>query len=116
MSRKDWHIQRSDETFVLARHLPVRFDVKAEAVFPLARRGRLAQQIRQDLWRELQSLRGFSPAVQIDRIDGGLRVTAGGRAARPIPADVADKICTLLNSASHRQRWMQWADVRAKSC
>ncbi|MBS0125192.1 hypothetical protein KB874_13960 [Aestuariicoccus sp. KMU-90] len=99
---------------MLARHWPPRFDVAAESRFPPARPGRLAHQIRQDLWRELQGLRGFSPVIQIDADERGLTVTAGGRLeAASLPHDLARaRIAALLECPRHRARWLAWAQER----
>ncbi|MEP2783760.1 MAG: hypothetical protein ABJP33_15250 [Pseudoruegeria sp.] len=103
-----WHINRTDDQLTLSRQLPVQFDIEAETTMPTVLRGRLAHQIRQDMWRKLQSLRGFSPAVEITSIEGGLRVRAGGRvSANPFPkAKLEAQIQELLNSESHRSRWL----------
>jgi hypothetical protein len=109
VTQKNWHIQREATRMTLARHLPVRFDVAASAQFPVVSKTRLAQQIRQDLWRRLQNVRGFSPVVQIEQADGVLNVTAGGRAAYPVSRGLEAKIETLLNDASKRRRWIACA-------
>lgn len=113
MLRKRWHILREDGALTLARHLPARFDLLARATFPPARKGRLAQQIRQDLWREMRDLRGFSPVVRVEEEGAGLRVTAGGRAARPFPRAQAEaRIAALLGCPAHRARWLAHAGER----
>ncbi len=114
MSRKRWHIDVQEGCYTLARHWPPRFDVEARAVFPAARPGRLAQQIRQDLWRKFQHLRGFSPVIQISEQTGadGLIVRAGGRVMRPLPAETANWITALLENPAHRARWISWAQER----
>lgn len=109
MTQKNWHIQRSGACVTLARHLPVRFDVSATARFPLVARTRLAHQIRQDMWRALQNLRGFSPVVQIEQIEGALSVTAGGRLGPPISGQVSEKIDALLHDGALRARWIKCA-------
>jgi hypothetical protein len=110
MTRRGWHISREAGALVLARDLPVRFDVRASAAFPPARKGRLANQIRQDMWRALRDLRGFSPVVVVEETAEGLAVTAGGRAASPFPkARIEACIAALLASAAHRRRWLAHA-------
>jgi len=105
--RGGWHILREAHALTVARRLPVRFDLSAQAAFPPARKGRLAHQIRQDLWRELQALRGFSPVVRVEDVEGGLAVTAGGRAAAPFPKAQAEaRIAALLTCPLHRARWL----------
>lgn len=113
MTQKNWHIERQGTRTTVARQLPARFDVSACAEFPLVSPTRLARQIRQDMWRTLQSVRGFSPVVQVEQSETGLSVTAGGRALHPVPANLAEKIDALLHDASRRARWIAWAQ-RAK--
>lgn len=107
--RGGWYVQRDGGRYVLARHWPPRFDVCAVSVFPPVRAGRLAQQIRQDLWRILKGLRGFSPVVQIDASDEGCKVHAGGRLVGNAPKEIESHIRNLLDSPTHRARWLSWA-------
>ncbi|MCT4611489.1 MAG: hypothetical protein N4A70_20045 [Pelagimonas sp.] len=109
MRRNSWHIKQDETSYTLARHWPPRFDVSAQAQFPALRKARLARQIRQDLWRQFQGLRGFSPVVQIDADECHLLVTAGGRIDGKIPSGLPHDIQTLLDSPAHRARWMNWA-------
>lgn len=110
MARPEWHILREEGALTVARHLPVRFDFAARAGFPPARKGRLAQQIRQDMWRLLQDLRGFSPVVRVAEAGAGLSVTAGGRALRPFPKQACEaRVAALLASPAHRARWLAHA-------
>lgn len=110
MMWRGWHIVAEAGALTLARQLPVRFDVSAQAGFPPARKGRLARQIRQDMWRMLRDMRGFSPVVRIEEADGGLTVTAGGRAAQPFPRAMAEaRIAALLACPAHRARWLAHA-------
>lgn len=114
-ARGGWHELRDGARFTLARHLPARFDVSAEACLPLARASRLARQIRQDLWREFRGLRGFSPVILIDVREEGVCVKAGGQflVSAPVPAYLSDRIQALLDSPAHRARWLTWARERA---
>ncbi|WP_299928036.1 hypothetical protein [uncultured Pelagimonas sp.] len=113
-SRQSWHELREGSQLTLTRHLPARFDVSAETTLPPARRGRLARQIRQDLWRELRGLRGFSPVVVIVATEEGVKVTAGGQflVRGAVPTNLSTKIQALLDSPAHRARWLSWARVR----
>jgi len=105
-----WHILREGACVTVARHLPVRFDVAAEAAFPPVGRLRLATQVRQDLWRMLQRVRGFSPVIMVEARDGGLWLRAGGRVSGPAPvARLNDRIAAVLNDADHRARWIAHA-------
>jgi hypothetical protein len=116
MSRNTWHIQRDGARLTLSRRLPARFDVMASAEFPTMGRGRRARQIRQDLWRLLKGLRGFSPVIQIDATETGLQVSAGGSmlASTPVPKGTEARIQALLESPDHRQRWLAWAQERGQ--
>jgi len=112
MSGAGWHILRDGDTLTLARALPPRFDVAAETVLPFARPARLAHQIRQDMWRALQSVRGFSPVVRVEARDGEMFVRAGGRAAAPVAASVRQRIEDVLEDRANRQRWLRHAGVQ----
>ena len=115
MTRHRWHILRDGQDYTLARHLPPRFDVQAQAEMPMSDPGRLARQIRQDMWRLLKDLRGFSPVVHISPRRGGIVVTAGGRMAqRQGRARVSHQIATLLNDPGLRARWLGWAGQGAQ--
>lgn len=111
MRRNHWHTLRDEQSLCVTRRLPVVFDVAAHAGFPVVRRGRLAHQIRQDLWRMLQGVRGFSPAVKVERDGTGLQVTAGGSiAATSFPkARIEARIAALLSCPGHRRRWLAQA-------
>ena len=103
--RGNWHELRDGHSYTLTRHLPARFDVSACAVFPVLRRGRLARQIRQDMWRMLQDLRGFSPVVQVSSHQDGLLVRAGGRVMGRA-SGVEARIHDFLNDPNRRARWI----------
>ena len=109
MSRSRWHITRDDGQLTLSRQLPVRFDVAAETTLPPARAGRVAHQVRQDLWRALQRVRGFSPVVEVTTTSCGLRLRAGGRLPQPAAPDLKDKISAVLEDPSKRERWLRHA-------
>lgn len=106
-----WHIVEAAGEMTLCRQLPPRFDVAATAHLPPARPVRLAHQIRQDLWRALAHVRGFSPVVRLAPSDTGWRVTAVGRVMGRIPPAVEGTIDALLNDATKRARWVRNARV-----
>ena len=112
MSRKGWHILREGDGLTLARRLPVRFDVVAETRLVDGSLTRLAQQIRQDLWRLLQRLRGFSPVIELTRRDGVVHVRAGGRIDGAVPPGTRDRIVALLADSQTRARWQSYAAHR----
>lgn len=120
MKRAAWHITRTDACLTLSRRRGATFDVSAQTRFafeagPLAR-GRLAQQIRQDLWRELQALRGFCPIIEVHADEAGLVVTAGGElTAKPFPkTKVQTQIEALLADPKKRARWRRGAAVKGR--
>ncbi len=108
-SRDGWHEHREGGSYVLARHWPPRFDIEATAEFPPVSAARLARQVRQDMWRELQHLRGFSPVVGVDATEDAIMLRAGGRTIRPIPAGTAARLHDLLHDPRRRARWIAWA-------
>lgn len=110
MTRCGWHILREDGAVTLTRRLPVAFDLDARGTFPPARKTRLAHQIRQDLWRMLRHIRGFSPVVRVEDDGAGLTVTAGGRIAGPCAKAQAEmRIAALLSCPRTRARWLAHA-------
>ena len=114
MARNGWHILRDETGLTLARHLPVRFDVSVVADLPLCDAGRLARQVRQDIWRALQRVRGFSPVVRGERLDHAMRVTAGGRLPKySHVASTKARLDDVLSDPALRTRWLTWAGHRA---
>jgi hypothetical protein len=108
-----WHIIKDAGSVTLCRHLPLRFDIAAKTVLPRAHPLRLAHQIRQDLWRALQKVRGFSPVVRLDPVSAGWAVTAGGRAAGRVAPAVQGAAQAVLDDAHKRLRWVRNAGERA---
>lgn len=114
MTARRWHILREGATLTLARQLPVRFDVGVVAEFPKMGKLRLAQQVRQDMWRALRGVRGFSPVVHVEEQDHGLRLRAGGRVEGPAPrAGLETIIAGVLACPRNRARWAAFAGRRA---
>ena len=112
MARNRWHITHDEQAVTVSRHLPARFDVSAETVIGQGSRLRVAQQVRQDMWRRLQRVRGFSPVVRVVEREDGLHVTAGGRCAGRFPQDaVKAEIDALLADPKLRLRWRNYATV-----
>ncbi|MEO0360348.1 MAG: hypothetical protein AAF322_04530, partial [Pseudomonadota bacterium] len=70
---------------------------------------RLAHQVRQDVWRALRRLRGFSPAVEVRDAPGGVTVRAGGRVDGPVPPGAAERIASVLADERNRRRWLACA-------
>jgi len=110
MTSRRWHVLHEADALILARRLPARFDIAAAAVFPPVRKLRLASQVRQDLWRALRHVRGFSPVIRVEEVDGGLWLRAGGRVAGPAPrARLEAGIAALLADTANRARWLTHA-------
>lgn len=113
MSRKNWHILRDETSVTVTRRVPAAFDVSAKTLMPAVGRRRLAQQIRQDLWRELRGLRGFAPVVKVESKDGQVCVTAGGTVRGAFPrAKTKGQIEDLLANPQLRARWSACAAHR----
>ena len=109
-----WQIDEAEGVLTLARRLPVRFDLAVEACLPVMDAHRLAHQVRQDMWRALRDLRGFQPAVRVERSGQGMRVIAGGAVDGPLPRASAEAaIRTVLDDPRKRARWRGFA--RAQS-
>jgi len=74
-------------------------------------RGRIAHQVRQDVWRALRTVRGFVPRVTVsERIDG-VTVAAGGAlltgsADRP---SIEGALRRVLENTANRRRWVHHA-------
>ncbi|TFL16715.1 hypothetical protein DR046_18665 [Jannaschia formosa] len=96
----------------MTRRLPLRWDVAASARMPDLGRRRLAHAVRQDLWRMLQDLRGFSPAVEVVRANGLCCVRAGGRVDGRRPPDLPARIIDLLQDPHCRAAWTRSAAHR----
>lgn len=110
MARTKWHTLKDGDVLTLARHLPARFDVAAETTVRAGSAMRLAHQVRQDMWRALQSLRGFSPVVQVTRRDGAMHIKAGGAVNGALSkAAIEAKITALLTSPDYIRRWERFA-------
>lgn len=102
---KRWHILRDGDTLTLARHMPPRFDFAVRTTLGPGGALRLAHQIRQDLWRALQSIRGFSPVVQLVRQGQGWDVTAGGRTLGAVTDTHLRIARNLLENPENQARW-----------
>lgn len=91
--------------------MPVRFDFSAQVMLPRCAKRRLASQIRQDMWRLLQNLRGFSPIVRVEDAGEQLRITAGGRMDRqPFPkGNCEEKLRDMLADRKNAIRWVTFA-------
>ena len=112
MAKLRWHILRDSHGVTVTRRLPVRFDLSAQVVLPNAYRLYLAQQIRQDLWRRLQNLCGFTPVVRIENHVSGVLVTAGGQIDGMVNRNWYEaEIQYLLMDQGLQARWLSQAKV-----
>lgn len=108
---QQWHMLREDGALTLSRRLPARFDFAARTVISGGaglRKGRLATQVRQDMWRALQSLRGFAPVVHVKVLGNDLEITAGGAVAGRFPkAQSEARVLDVLECPDRRTRWLR---------
>lgn len=111
MRRRGWHMHETEGELILARRWPARFDLSVETRLPpVGRRARLAHQVRQDLWRALQSLRGFSPCVSVRAVDGATLLRAGGQLDAAAPCALAEaRLAAVLHDDDTRRRWLRWS-------
>lgn len=107
--RGRWHVLQEGDTVTLCRQRPARFDFAVHTVLPRGRPTRLVHQIRQDLWRALQHVRGFSPVVRLEPVSAGWAVSAGGRTLGQIAPDTLERATAVLEHAGNRARWMRYA-------
>jgi len=108
-----WHVLDDGEALTLARRLPPRFDLSEERQFPPLRRRALAHAIRQDVWRALQGLRGFTPVVRVAHDGCGLAVRPGGACDGAVPPVAQARLAAVMDCPARRARWIRHARVRA---
>lgn len=113
MTRSQWHISDADGAVTLSRRLPAQFDVAVQTVISGGaglRKVRIAHQLRQDMWRALQNLRGFSPVVRVVAIGSDLEITAGGTVAGRFPKAATEaRLSEVLENPNLRARWARYA-------
>jgi len=113
IKRGNWFEIYDGPCFTLARRLPARFDISREVVMPLMSAPRLAHQIRQDIWRKLQSIRGFLPVVEITHRRAHLHIRAGGELTCPAPFERSgERIFDVLSNRDNQRRWAGFAAAR----
>jgi hypothetical protein len=113
IKRGNWFEIYDGPCFTLARRLPARFDISREVVMPLMSAPRLAHQIRQDIWRKLQSIRGFLPVVEITHRGAHLHIRAGGELTCPAPFERSgERIFDVLSNRDNQRRWAGFAAAR----
>lgn len=111
MAKARWHIVKDGQGGVtVSRKLPARFDFAVEATVPACNAVLLAQQVRQDMWRALQGLRGFLPVVEIVKDGNQCRIRAGGSVNGPLPlVHVQGLLLQILHDPARRARWIMHA-------
>ena len=117
IKRGNWFEIYDGPCFTLARRLPARFDISREISMPLMSAPRLARQIRQDIWRKLQSIRGFLPVVEITYRGAHLHIRAGGELTCPAPFERSgERIFDVLSNRNNQRRWAGFAAARGPHC
>jgi len=117
IKRGNWFEIYDGPCFTLARRLPARFDISREISMPLMSAPRLARQIRQDIWRKLQSIRGFLPVVEITDRGAHLHIRAGGELTCPAPFERSgERIFDVLSNRDNQRRWAAFAASRGPHC
>jgi len=117
IKRGNWFEIYDGPCFTLARRLPARFDISREISMPLMSAPRLARQIRQDIWRKLQSIRGFLPVVEITDRGAHLHIRAGGEFTCPAPFERSgERIFDVLSNRDNQRRWAAFAAARGPHC
>lgn len=108
-ARDGWYIARDGATLTLSRMRTARFDLAEAGFFPGENliRSRLAHQIRQDMWRKLQRLRGFCPAVRVTAQEGGFAVVAGGAIEGRVTERARTIVADMLQDPTLRARWIK---------
>ena len=79
-------------------------------------RSRYAAQVRQDIWRALQDIRGFVPRVLVQTGPESIQITGGGTqvTGRTTPG-MAARIAHILDNPDNRRRWANHARARANT-
>lgn len=109
LDRRGWHVCDDGATYLIARRLPLDWTLSVRTRLPDLGRRRLAHAVRQDLWRMLQRLRGFAPAVSVTRDGQGVELRAGGAVQGSVPQGAQREIAALLEDASTRAAWVRAA-------
>ena len=114
--RERWiEIEEEGGALVHARRWPCRFDLAVTVRFAVEEgqglsRRRLARAVRQDMWRALQKLRGFAPAVRVTPVAGGVEVVAGGQVEPRWPRALTEaQLSEVLTDPARQARWLTWA-------
>lgn len=111
---KRWVMLRDDDHVLLGRAGRLRFDLCQTVELPHLRPEALAHEVRKDVWRALQRLRGFSPVIRVTRVIDGVRLEAGGHLDRPSNVNATDlaRLSAVIDDPAHRARWIQHARLK----
>ncbi|MEO9518067.1 MAG: hypothetical protein ABJH45_12990 [Paracoccaceae bacterium] len=108
MTKGVWHISTDDGSWTLSRLRSQRLDFSAQTWLPRVHPVRLMHQVRQDVWRRLQNVRGFAPMIQLSPYANGWCVIAGGQVSAIAPSLTAS-VEEVLANKSNRARWIRHA-------
>ena len=109
----NWFHKQLGDAYFIAKRFPLSFDLLAETNFPVCRPRILALQIRQDMRRLLQNLRGFLPAVEVRVSVFCMHVPAGGQSTCSVHVQSAQfKLQNMLDDPVYRKRWKDYATVK----
>lgn len=103
--------------------MPDRWDVAVERRWPTGpvSRRRYARQVRQDIWRAAQAVRGFVPRVVVATDPTHIHITGGGvmaagRKGHCLPPGLHDRIADILDNPMNRRRWAAHARAKEGTC
>ena len=104
----NWFHKQLGDTYLLARCFPLSFALLAETNFAVCRPKILALQLRQDIWRLLQNLRWFLPALEVRVSVFCMQVRAGGQLTCSFQVQSAQKkMQNMLDNLAYRKR-LKW--------
>ena len=109
----NWFHKQLGDTYFIAKRFPLSFDLLAETNFPVCWPKTLAFQIRQDICRLMQNLRGFLPAVEVIGNVFCMHVRAGGQLTCSVHVQSAQiNLQNMLDDPVYRKRWKDYTTVR----
>lgn len=109
---KGWTTARTEGAVTVSRAGRARFDLSVETQLAgnALSLGRIAHQIRQDIWRACQNVRGFSPVIRVQAVGNSYHVIAGGQVDdRRGSPHVEQTIEVVLSRPANRNRWVTHA-------
>ena len=110
-----WGMQKISGAFLICHYISVRFDLSVETHFLYLRFRLLASQIREDMWKAIQNLCGFLPAIEIKKGTDDLSVLAGGRLNCPVHITLVEvRLRKLLHDPQMRTRSLQFSTIKVE--